>query len=214
MQEAVKRVVETKRQHPDLELEIRIGVLRARRFDAGLLRDDWLSLVAALEKFDDWKSTSATTTRCDFFYDENVRLTVHYDLEKHESSSLVTCVRKSRVKTVDVQLANSPYACRVACSTETPATAPQSCATPNFVRLKQQRSFTTKSGFRYDVSCVYQAPTLTNARQRMHEDPNSGAFEVEIELEDGTYLDDKTNSHVAESMMLKARSVVANFKKP
>ena len=80
---------------------------------------------------------------------------------------------------------------------------------PTFVGLKYWCSFATPSGFRFDISRVWQAPTLTAAWQIASEE--EGTFEVEIELADASYIAVHDNTHIVDSLLIKMNDLVAQF---
>jgi hypothetical protein len=206
--ESILKVVESKRRCPAYELEARLGRLvnDGKRFEVGVPRLTWHRILRSLCKHDGWASKTDFSTRVDYFYPSGDRLSKSFG----DDAAPPLLIKKIKIKSADIQLNDSKFACRVACANEhTEPLGTLIGKDPTFVRLKYWCSFTTLSGFRFDISRVWHAPTLTAARQIASEE--EGTFEVEIELVDASYMALHDNMHVVDSLLIKMNDLVAQF---
>jgi len=205
--DTILKVIEAKRRCPEYELEARLGlpVNGSKRFENGIPRQKWHRILRSLCKHEGWASKTDFATRVDYFYPNGNRLSQTFG-----GTDPPLLIKKIKIKSADIQLNDSGFLCRVACANErTEDFDTVDGQEPTFVRLKYWCSFTTSSGFRFDISRVWNAPTLNDARQIASEE--EGTFEVEIELTDASYLAAHDNTHFVDSLLIKMNDLVAQF---
>ena len=198
-------VVKSKRQNKESELEARIGRIENGSFRAGVSKSEWYVLLQSLDEYKGWQEINDFKTRADMFFDKGLRVTRYFS-EDDDAQEPVLSIVKSKIKTADVQVGETKFMCRLCCSRETPVKFEPN-QLPTFVRLKILKSFTTVSGFRFDMSQVWSATTFDEARKKSKSGMEPD-FEVEIELVNADYVSKNTDIYVADSFLLKAKKLV------
>jgi hypothetical protein len=121
--------------------------------------------------------------------------------ETNNDQMITTTIKKTRVKTADIPIENSQMALRLASCVEQPAIIEDALAMPSMVRVKHIKSFTTISGLRFDMSRVWQGPSLAKVYDSVPQ------YEIELEVADREYLS-HTNIYITKSMMMKMHDLV------
>ena len=211
---SIAHVIRQKRGDPThVELEGRLGHMNAYgAFVAGVSASQWNAIVDALAACTSWKRVTPMYQRHDFFF-RNVRLS-HEWSDDHAHAPVT--VRKERLAMCNVELGGVPNApsmvLRIAASRERPIALRSEMTgeafaldMPERVRVKQTQSWETLSGWRFDASRVWEADTLTRALEMITEiEP---IYEVELELADPQYLNTHSDTHTADSLIMKMRDL-------
>lgn len=212
--QSIAQIVRCKRADPShVELEGRLGYInKFGTFVAGVSGVQWNAIVDALAACTSWKTVTPMYQRHDFFF-RNVRLSRTWT----EETPPPMTVRKERLAMCNVELISPPRSepcmvLRVAASREKPIELRSemtgetfSLDMPELVRVKQTQSWETASGWRFDVSRVWEAETLSRALEFI--ESGEPRYEVELELADDNYLDAHNDTHTADSLVMKMRDL-------
>lgn len=188
-------------EYEHLELELRLGTTRGRKFESGVTKKVWTQMLETChgsacwgDKDDEWVHLH------DFFYDvDGTPVRTTYNVGGDVVHITKTHIRK-------LTLATTQGAVRLALAHETPVDDLPTTVTPRHVRIK--RRLTLQYGpWSYMFSQVWAGDTREEAEQAQQRGQCS--YEVEIELSpDRQYVGERQNSHLAMSMLLKARDLV------
>lgn len=207
-------VIRILRENPSCELEARFGSIVNGRFQPGVDRNTMDTIIEAMQKSafvkgeDEWKEET------DFYYNNNgksLRTRVSYDsnamsittetTEKKLMSAAVDCMHK-----INDDIGNMHV--RISLKTENVINDVSSAVNPTLVRIKQRRRFVTENNiWGFDFSMTWSGQTKSDAEYaQMHHD---AVFEIECELlENEQYLMNRTDEHVAASLLLKMKDLL------
>jgi len=217
----------------DTELEIRFGTIVNGRFVSAIEETKWCRMVDGLNSYTEWKRIDEPHQRHDFFIRDEVVLTggnlrlSHEYREDTTSEADVRLIRKDRIARCDIHVPYSndeqKQAIRIDLSREVTQQPPSGNSSfsaarlpshappvqvlpPVHVRVKQTVRWATKSGWRFDASRVWSGKTLESCLFAL----NNGVeprYELELELEDTSYLERHSVEYVIQSALLKVRDL-------
>lgn len=223
--EEVTKLVSFVREKKNIELEARLGFLKGRKFDANVKKNFFKSCLKMCESFEGWECVKNWHSRRDYFLKNNVRVSVFSEPVHHKVS-----LRKKKLKTLTFPIVSkdnknrpnlpttisgsrgdeeeSPTALRVDASVEDVVTGDIKDQVPHFVRYKVIKQFKTKSGWSFDFSKTFTDvdPQIVIDKSSMFTEDDSedtASYELEIELENFTYIAKKSDLDVATSLLLK-----------
>ena len=186
----------------DTELEARVGVMDGHTFHAGIDAPTFDAINDVLGSYQPWAARSETS-RHDFFLGKR-RLTSSPDMLRP------LCIQKMKLAAhVEPLHDHHRRAIRVAAAREIPCNddcVNSAFTSATFVRIKEILSWTTKSGFSYDLSRVWEGSSLSVAMKKRHEEEPK--FEFEIELTDRAYLKKHGYAYTAKSLLMKMNDVI------
>ena len=207
-------VIRILRENPSCELEARFGKMINGRFKPGVDRNTMDTIIEAMQKSafvkgeDEWKEET------DFYFEQNnkqLRTRVSYDsntmtitpetTEKKIMCAPIDCFHKIENKSGDMDV-------RISLKTEDVITDISSAVNSSLVRIKQRRRFVTDNNmWAFDFSMTWSGTTKSEAEfSQMNYD---AVYEIECELlKNELYLIDKTDEHVAASLLLKMKDLL------
>ena len=207
----VTPMIELLRAHPTYELEARFGVVNPNtgRFCTGVDRatiDRIISMVQNssyvitinnqwIEEHDVFYTHNETNFRTRVeFNNETMQVTPTTIVKKNiENQTFLNTTNYLRTNNMDV---------RVSLKDEITVTKLPLSVIPTQVRIKQKKRFLTEcKRWAFDFSMSWSGTAKTEAENKqMTCDP---VFEIECELIDHSYMNDRDNEHVAVSLLLK-----------
>ena len=213
----VHRVLETcvsARRHAgvECELEIRLGSFDDDKFLCGVSRDVFEQFEREMLNTPLLTAETGWTEVIDYYYTgtcgNTLRTRVEFDTAT--MSMQTTHIRKETrfMASVKQMYDDACDACRVTMAVEHPVDPPTSCVV-TFVRIKQRRRFfdvrNDKKVWVYELSRTWAASTRTGVEHRQKN--TEPKYEVECELvdEDGSYLKERSDAKVAESVAMKMK---------
>lgn len=209
--DACVKMVEMPREHPDAELEARLGVVDALgKFHSGVPRSDVDRIIAMMKSSAYMTGTEWKEEQDFFFSDANsrakCRTRVHYNTDKMEVNTMT--VEKKTLSTLTIRVLDEDGArqgvdMRVSLNVELPVLHVPPCVTTDFVRIKQRSRFVTEcSCWAFDFSIVWSGADKTSAE--MAQSTCDPTYEVECELIDASkLLAIQEDDRIACSLLLK-----------
>lgn len=206
----------------EVELEVRLGsVDETGRFVAGVTREVFDQLEEELVDTPALQADDGYTEVVDYHYalsrGEQARTRVICDAQAMDMQKTHT-IKQSRMSVILRRMDDGgeapSEACRIACASEAPLTDPPGACVPTHVRIKQRRTFRdVRDGdvvWIYELSKTWSAGSRLAVEHQQHVTPPT--YEVECELVDlsRAYLDPRTDSDVAASMLLKAQALMGD----
>jgi hypothetical protein len=162
---------------PHVECELRLGRFVGKRFDANVGETIWRQVVAALEKYQGWESS--TTSASEVYYKGDLRMTVDGETDEQE------LYRKRRVSNTELKLNNRPLDARFSVSTEEPVN-PETLGEDDEwdqCRCRKRKSFVRKN-LRIDCTVVTGGDVDPDAE-------DDTEYQVEMEIIDPTKVGDR-----------------------
>ena len=174
---AIEPVFNRHKTTPHVECEVRLGRFVGKRFDANVGETTWKAVVAALERYDGWESS--TTTASEVYYKGDLRMVVDGETDEQE------LYRKKRVSNTELKLSGRPLDARFSVSTEEPVDPDvlgdddewEQC------RCRKRKSFVRKN-LRSDCTVVTGGDVDPDAE-------DDTEYQVEMEVVDVTQVEDR-----------------------
>lgn len=204
-------LVELFREGPMCELEVRLGHQTSEGFSPGVNRAALDDIDALLRQSKEFDSTTWTEELVYHFVDEGreKRTTVRFSDETFADPNRET-VEKTRVRILDAPCRT--HTLRFALSREQPSTSVRRVVQTSRVTIRQRTTHTLRRAGRpymqYDLSRRWSAATKTEA-ERKQASGEVPVCDIEIELCDRTATE--TPTHIAHSLLLKARDLIAKI---
>jgi hypothetical protein len=146
---AWENTIDTYKNQPNVEIEIRLGKVNRGKFDTNVGKQTFEKVLRRLRKFTEWESTSES--RATVYYDTSAskRVVMNDDTDEMES-----CVIKKRLDVNDQVLTGFPIDARLGVSTEVPYDREQD-TDENFTRVKKRKRYSfVRKGLSIDLSEV------------------------------------------------------------
>ena len=206
--EQVKKLVTKLRKQRGLELELRLGKIKTHTFETGVDLEFFEEVKTELEGCPDLHSGETWTEEMDVFFVQGKRsLRTRVTYPSQTMIVQPVTVEKTRVSHVDFTV-KAPFDIRISLEQETPIPVNDldPVVEPTLVRLKHVKRYYLKRNdvdtWCFVLSRTWTAPTRTQVEEKQHNE--IPVYEIECELVDTkVYMDDNTDHHVAESLMMK-----------
>ena len=205
-----------RRESAQGELEIRVGsVCGDGSFVAGINSDEFEQLHREMEAEASLESDESEWRQVvDYHYvapsGERVRTRVECDLQGLTMNT--SHITKSTLHDEIVTVQDRSSACRVACAREVPILSPPQACFPTHVRVKSRRRFGAKRDDRvvgmYELSRTGSGPSRVVVEGKQQNEAPVCEVECELVDEQGGYLSAHDDRYVAQSLMLKASSLL------
>jgi hypothetical protein len=204
-------LVESFRADEMLELEVRIGQQTNNGFLPGVNATAMEKIDALLRESREFESTTWNEDQIYHFVDEGCekRTIVSFPDDTFDDPKRQT-VKKSRILVLDAPCRT--HTLRFALSREQPSTCVQRIVQTTYVTIRQRTTHTLRRKgmpyMKYDLSRRWAAPTKTEA-ERKQSSGEPPVCDIEVELCDRTATE--TSSHIAHSMLMKARDMISKI---
>lgn len=184
----LQNIIKEYKNNNDIEIELRIGQIIDDSFKSGLNSEHFYNIIKEkLNSCKDWSKVLHTKT--DELNYNGIRKITHFNGKKIAKSS---CIKKQRLKNINLKYKNTPYDIRISVSKETDSETRIKTGT---LRVKERDSYFYKD-YRFDLTKVTQ--TENTLKSIIYE------FEVEfINLEN-----DVSDLYRAHSGLLIMRDII------
>lgn len=148
----------------NVEIEVRMGRLKSRCFDALVSQQTYRKLIESLQQYTAWDAVTHERSSVAYFErrDDSLRAVTN--------SNGTVYVSKQRLMTSDFVIANAAYDFRISASLEIPVADRPSLDTSTRRIVRDRTSFTLRE-WRYDLT-------------KVTEEDNTNSYQVEIEMVD------------------------------
>ncbi len=209
-------VIQILRDNPSCELEARFGKMVENRFKPGVDRNTMDTIIEAMQKSPFVKGEDEWKEETDFYFEhehKQLRTRVSYDsntmvitpetTEKKMMCAPVDCLHKIETKYGNMDV-------RISLKTEHVVNDVAAAVNSTLVRIKQRRRFVTDNNmWAFDFSMTWSGKTKSDAEYSQMN--NDAVYEIECELlKNEIYMENKTNEHVAASLLLKMKDLLPN----
>lgn len=165
-------------------------------FHNGINKDWFDGHLSRFEKSNHWTNQPKWIKMQEFIFQNGVRM-------RMEIGEYATFIKKATIRNFDVPLKSSRYDLRVSLKTEIPTQIRS--GSPEWIRLKERKSFVHKNTFQYDFTKVWEGKDIKEALEA------KPTYELEIEcinLSQGS-------RYLTESLLLKCKDllIVPTWKK-
>ena len=161
----VKPFFDTHRNHPSVEIEMRLGKLKGKKFETDVGEDIFKRILSGLEAFGDWESVSKT--KHSIYYSDNKRFMVN---EETDESTYMT---KKKIVNENIKL-DGPLDLRFSVSHEDILNEDPSGVMMDCVKLRTRTSFVRKN-LSIDMSVIGGDPDDLD-----NEEPE--VYQIELEI--------------------------------
>ena len=161
----VKPFFDTHRNHPSVEIEMRLGKVKGKKFETDVGEEVFKKILSALEAFGDWESV--TKTKHSIYYSDNKRFMVN---EETDESTYMT---KKKIINENIKL-DSPLDLRFSVSHEDILNEDPSGVMMDYVKLRTRTSFVRKN-LSIDMSIIGGDPDDLD-----NEEPE--VYQIELEI--------------------------------
>lgn len=146
---AWENTIETYKDTPNVEIEIRLGKVNRGKFDTNVGQQTFEKVLRRLRKFDEWESTSESQSTVYYDTAASKRVVMNDVTDEMES-----CVIKKRIHVNDQPLNGFPVDARIGISSEVPYDRNED-ADENFTRVKKRKRYSfVRKGLSIDLSEV------------------------------------------------------------
>ena len=146
---AWENTIETYKDTPNVEIEIRLGKVNRGKFDTNVGQQTFEKVLRRLRKFDEWESTSESQSTVYYDTAASKRVVMNDVTDEMES-----CVIKKRIHVNDQPLNGFPVDARIGISSEIPYDRNED-ADENFTRVKKRKRYSfVRKGLSIDLSEV------------------------------------------------------------
>jgi hypothetical protein len=121
----------------NVEIELRLGKISSGKFDTNVGKKNFDNILAGLQRYQGWEKVTKSNTTVYFAGDTRVI--------DDEDSSVSSAHKKTKLKKVDVSLANKPYDLRFSVSTEIACQKPSESTEYDDMRVRKRISFVRKN---------------------------------------------------------------------
>lgn len=169
---AWENTIEQYRDHPNVEIEIRLGKVNRGKFDTNVGKATFEKVLRRLRKYEGWESTSENQSTVYIDTAANKRVVMNDLTDEMES-----CVIKQRVLVNDQVLDGFPVDARLGISTEVPYDRDADVEDENFTQTKKRKRYSfVRKGLSIDLSEV----SWDVAEDKDNEDTTEYQIELEI----------------------------------
>ena len=169
---AWESTIEQYRDHPNVEIEIRLGKVNRGKFDTNVGKATFEKVLRRLRKYEGWESTSENQSTVYIDTAANKRVVMNDLTDEMES-----CVIKQRVLVNDQVLDGFPVDARLGISTEVPYDRDADVEDENFTQTKKRKRYSfVRKGLSIDLSEV----SWDVAEDKDNEDTTEYQIELEI----------------------------------
>ena len=146
---AWENTIETYKDTPNVEIEIRLGKVNRGKFDTNVGQQTFEKVLRRLRKFDEWESTNESQSTVYYDTAASKRVVMNDVTDEMES-----CVIKKRLHVNDQPLNGFPVDARIGISSEVPYDRNED-ADENFTRVKKRKRYSfVRKGLSIDLSEV------------------------------------------------------------
>ena len=146
---AWENTIETYKDTPNVEIEIRLGKVSRGKFDTNVGQQTFEKVLRRLRKFDEWES--ANESQSTVYYDTAASKRV---VMNDVTDEMESCVIKKRLHVNDQPLNGFPVDARIGISSEVPYDRNED-ADENFTRVKKRKRYSfVRKGLSIDLSEV------------------------------------------------------------
>lgn len=146
---AWENTIETYKDTPNVEIEIRLGKVSRGKFDTNVGQQTFEKVLRRLRKFDEWESTNESQSTVYYDTAASKRVVMNDVTDEMES-----CVIKKRLHVNDQPLNGFPVDARIGISSEVPYDRNED-ADENFTRVKKRKRYSfVRKGLSIDLSEV------------------------------------------------------------
>ena len=146
---AWENTIETYKDTPNVEIEIRLGKVNRGKFDTNVGQQTFEKVLRRLRKFDEWESTNESQSTVYYDTAASKRVVMNDVTDEMES-----CVIKKRIHVNDQPLNGFPVDARIGISSEVPYDRNED-ADENFTRVKKRKRYSfVRKGLSIDLSEV------------------------------------------------------------
>ena len=169
---AWESTIEQYRDHPNVEIEIRLGKVNRGKFDTNVGKATFEKVLRRLRKYEGWESTSENQSTVYIDTAANKRVVMNDLTDEMES-----CIIKQRVLVDDQVLDGFPVDARLGISTEVPYDRDADVEDENFTQTKKRKRYSfVRKGLSIDLSEV----SWDVAEDKDNEDTTEYQIELEI----------------------------------
>lgn len=161
----VKPFFDTHRNHPSVEIEMRLGKVKGKKFETDVGEEVFKKILSGLEAFSDWESV--TKTKHSIYYSDNKRFMVN---EETDESTYMT---KKKIVNENIKL-DGPLDLRFSVSHEDVLNEDPSGVMMDYVKLRTRTSFVRKN-LSIDMSIIGGDPDDLD-----NEEPE--VYQIELEI--------------------------------
>jgi hypothetical protein len=141
--------IDTHRNQPNVEIEIRLGKVNRGKFDTNVGKQTFEKVLRRLRKFTEWESVKESQSTV--YYDTAASKRV---VMNDETDEMESCVIKKRLHVNDQVLDGFPVDARLGISSEVPYDREQDTE-ENFTRVKKRKRYSfVRKGLSIDLSEV------------------------------------------------------------
>jgi hypothetical protein len=141
--------IDTHRNQPNVEIEIRLGKVNRGKFDTNVGKQTFEKVLRRLRKFTEWEDTKESQSTV--YYDTAASKRV---VMNDETDEMESCVIKKRLHVNDQVLDGFPVDARLGISSEVPYDRDQDTE-ENFTRVKKRKRYSfVRKGLSIDLSEV------------------------------------------------------------
>ena len=141
--------IDTHRNQPNVEIEIRLGKVNRGKFDTNVGKQTFEKVLRRLRKFTEWESVKESQSTV--YYDTAASKRV---VMNDETDEMESCVIKKRLHVNDQVLDGFPVDARLGISSEVPYDRDQDTE-ENFTRVKKRKRYSfVRKGLSIDLSEV------------------------------------------------------------
>jgi hypothetical protein len=141
--------IDTHRNQPNVEIEIRLGKVNRGKFDTNVGKQTFEKVLRRLRKFTEWENTKESQSTV--YYDTAASKRV---VMNDETDEMESCVIKKRLHVNDQVLDGFPVDARLGISSEVPYDREQDTE-ENFTRVKKRKRYSfVRKGLSIDLSEV------------------------------------------------------------
>jgi hypothetical protein len=141
--------IDTHRNQPNVEIEIRLGKVNRGKFDTNVGKQTFEKVLRRLRKFTEWEDTKESQSTV--YYDTAASKRV---VMNDETDEMESCVIKKRLHVNDQVLTGFPVDARLGISSEVPYDREQDTE-ENFTRVKKRKRYSfVRKGLSIDLSEV------------------------------------------------------------
>jgi|694.fasta_scaffold16959_4 hypothetical protein len=146
---AWENTIETYKDTPNVEIEIRLGKVNRGKFDTNVGQQTFEKVLRRLRKFDEWESTNESQSTVYYDTAASKRVVMNDVTDEMES-----CVIKKRIHVNDQPLNGFPVDARIGISSEVPYDRNED-TDENFTRVKKRKRYSfVRKGLSIDLSEV------------------------------------------------------------
>jgi len=191
----LEKVIKDYKKSENIEIELRIGQIMENSFKSGLGSENFYNKIKELlESNKNWDKILRTKT--EELNNNGIRKITHFNGKKIAKQS---CIKKSKIKTINLKYSNSPYDIRISVAREVESEERIRAGTGT-LRKKDRVSYFHKD-FRFDLTKVIQIENTVETLM------------YEFEIEFINLNSEITDIYRAHSALLKMRDIINSCEK-